>query len=95
MLGAAIATATASAEVLTEALENSSIQIMIGEASADCPAHEVFCCSNVSAGRYLRVASLKQLVGETLDQRSIGTTANCPDSLGCLKVLGQHDDLLR
>jgi hypothetical protein len=82
MVGATVATAAAAAEVVSEALEDSCVQIMIGKASANGPPHEVFCCSNVVAGGYLCVAALKQLFGETFDQCSRRTTANCSDPIG-------------
>jgi hypothetical protein len=54
-LGGRIAAATTSTEVLAEPHEHSVVQVMIGQASAVRPMHEVFGCSNVSAGSDLRI----------------------------------------
>jgi hypothetical protein len=68
--------------VVRETLEDSCILIMINKTSANGPPQEVFSCSNMAAGGYLRVTELKQLFCETFEQCTRRTTANCSDSLG-------------
>jgi hypothetical protein len=93
-LGTSEVLTTAAAEVLIELLENLPVQILHGQTSAISPIHQVFRGPNVAARGNLRVAALKQHLGETFNQIASGTVANRSDSLGCYKELGQHDDLL-
>jgi hypothetical protein len=66
-LGATIATAIASAEVITEAFESLFAQIVRGQALPASPLNDVFRRSNVAANGFLRVAALEQLFSKTFN----------------------------
>jgi hypothetical protein len=53
--------------MITEIFKGLFAQVMSRQAPPDCPSDNVFRGSNVPAGRYFRVAVLKQLFSETFD----------------------------
>src|SRR5215467_1410423 len=87
-----IPTTTALLEVIAETFKNAVVHLADWQVSSDCPTDNVFRCSNVSTCGHLRIAVLKQVVGETFNQRCGRITVDLTNPCRCLKEMGKHDE---
>jgi hypothetical protein len=84
----------ATGEMLPEVLKCRAIDIEQGNMTMACPTNQMLRRTDMLTGRYLGIATLKQMTPETLKPRSAWSISQCVDAGWRFEVLRQHSELL-
>jgi hypothetical protein len=79
-LKAGITATPAAGEMLPETLKCRAIDIEQGNMTMTSPTNQMLRRADVLTGRYLRIATLKQMAPEALKPRSAWTLSQCVDA---------------